>query len=167
MLSVSMKKAEKSKRVLVKLDATDKKILRILQGNSKITNARLSKEIGLSTAPTLERVKKLKRSGYVERYQAQLSSEKLGLSVTTFVLVRQKSQSSEQKEKFIAATQKIPEVIGCYHVAGEVDFLLKITAKNFEAYEGVLERLNEGGSVTTRSLVVLRSNINGENLPIY
>ena len=70
-----------------KLDKTDRKILSILQGSAKITNAQLSKEIGLSPAPTLERVKKLEQTGIIKSYHAQLDPEKIGLGVSTFVLV--------------------------------------------------------------------------------
>ena len=71
----------------IKLDQIDHKVLEILQQNAKITNAQLSKEIGLSPAPTLERVKKLETAGIIESYHAQLNREKVGLGVTTFVTV--------------------------------------------------------------------------------
>jgi Lrp/AsnC family leucine-responsive transcriptional regulator len=69
-----------------KIDDIDRKILEILQARAKITNARLSEEIGLSPAPTLERVKKLEQMGIITSYHAKLDPEKLGLGVTTFVL---------------------------------------------------------------------------------
>ena len=68
----------------IKLDQIDHKVLEILQQNAKITNAQLSKEIGLSPAPTLERVKKLELAGIIESYHAQLNRDKVGLGVTTF-----------------------------------------------------------------------------------
>jgi DNA-binding Lrp family transcriptional regulator len=71
----------------IKLDQIDHKVLEILQQNAKITNAQLSKEIGLSPAPTLERVKKLETSGIIQSYHAQLNRDKVGLGVTTFVTV--------------------------------------------------------------------------------
>lgn len=166
LIEMAMKKADTTGRVL-KMDKINKEILKILQENSKVTNAWLAKKVGLSTAPTLERVKKLEANGYVQKYQAKLDGEKLGLAVTTFVLVRQKLQSSDEKEKFIANIKKIPEVVESYHVAGEIDFLLKIMARNFEAYEEVLGTLNQEGKVVTRSLVVLRSNKDSVGLPIY
>ncbi|HNL30467.1 MAG TPA: Lrp/AsnC family transcriptional regulator, partial [Saprospiraceae bacterium] len=70
-----------------KLDKTDLKILQILQENSKITNLELSKRIGLSPAPTLERVKKLEQSGVIESYHANVNSQAIGLNVKTFALV--------------------------------------------------------------------------------
>ena len=70
-----------------KLDKTDLKILKILQENSKITNLDLSKRIGLSPAPTLERVKKLEQSGIILSYHAKVDSKAIGLNVGTYVLV--------------------------------------------------------------------------------
>jgi Lrp/AsnC family leucine-responsive transcriptional regulator len=72
---------------IIKLDQIDRKVLEILQTNAKITNAQLSKEIGLSPAPTLERVKKLEQSGIIKSYHAQLEPEKVGLGVSTFVQI--------------------------------------------------------------------------------
>ena len=70
-----------------KLDKTDLRILRLLQENSKITNLELSKKIGLSPAPTLERVKKLEQTNIIESYHAQVNAQTIGLNVKTFVLV--------------------------------------------------------------------------------
>lgn len=69
-----------------RIDAIDKKILEILQSNAKITNAKLSEKIGLSPAPTLERVKKLEQIGIISSYHAKLNIEKVGLGITTYVL---------------------------------------------------------------------------------
>ena len=71
----------------MRLDKIDKKILIILQRNAKITNSKLSKEIGLSPAPTLERVRKLESNGIISGYHAKLDKSKLGLGVSTFVMV--------------------------------------------------------------------------------
>ena len=77
----------------IKLDNIDRKILEILQLNAKITNAQLAKEISLSPAPTLERVKKLENSGIIKSYHASLDKEKIGLGVSTFVMVTLKGHN--------------------------------------------------------------------------
>ena len=79
----------------IKLDNIDRKILEILQLNAKITNAQLAKEISLSPAPTLERVKKLENSGIIKSYHASLDKEKIGLSVSTFVMVTLKGHNKK------------------------------------------------------------------------
>ena len=79
----------------MKIDTIDKKILKTLQKNAKITNARLSKEIGLSPAPTLERVRKLETRGIISGYHAKLDKSKIGLGVSTYVMVSLKSHNKK------------------------------------------------------------------------
>lgn len=101
----------------VKLDATDRKILEILQGNSNITNAQLAKEIGLSPAPTLERVNKLESLGVIKSYHASIEPASVGLGVSTFVMVNLKGHNKENIEKFVSAIKNISEVIECHHIS--------------------------------------------------
>ena len=90
-----------------KIDEIDKKILEILQSRAKITNARLSEEIGLSPAPTLERVKKLEQMGIITSYHAKLNIQKLGLGVTTFVLATLNGHNRTNIESFVREINKI------------------------------------------------------------
>ena len=111
------------------LDSTDRKILDILQSNAKITNAQLAQEIGLSPAPTLERVKKLENAGVIKSYHAILDTEVVGLGVNTFVMVSLKGHNKENIEKFIQSIDRIEEIIECHHVTGSSDFILKIISE--------------------------------------
>jgi Lrp/AsnC family leucine-responsive transcriptional regulator len=122
----------------VKLDATDRKILEILQANSNITNAQLAQEIGLSPAPTLERVKKLENSGILKSYHAVVDMASVGLGVCTFVTVSLKGHNKENIAKFITAIQKIEEVVECHHVTGQADFILKVVASDIPAYQNLM-----------------------------
>ena len=121
-----------------KLDKIDFKILKILQKNSKITNLDLSKKIGLSPAPTLERVKKLENNKVVDSYHAKVNPLQLGLNVKTFVLVDLAWQKENAFENFIKKINNIPEVVECYIVTGEADFMMKIFCKDIPAYEQLL-----------------------------
>jgi Lrp/AsnC family transcriptional regulator, leucine-responsive regulatory protein len=121
-----------------KLDPTDRKILEILQNNSNITNAQLAQEIGLSPAPTLERVKKLENAGIIRSYHAVVDMASVGLGVSTFVMVSLKGHNKENIEKFINAIKKIDEVIECHHVTGQADFILKIVATDIPAYQNLM-----------------------------
>ena len=96
----------------IKLDNTDRKILEILQLNAKITNAQLAKDISLSPAPTLERVKKLENSGIIKSYHASLDKEKIGLGVSTFVLVTLKGHNKANIDLFTNAIDEIPQPLG-------------------------------------------------------
>ncbi len=127
----------------VKLDVTDRKILEILQANSNITNAQLALEIGLSPAPTLERVKKLENQGVIKSYHATVSLESVGLGVSTFVTVSLKGHNKENIHKFIKEIKDIPEVVECHHVTGQSDFILKMVSSDIPAYQNLmLEKLS-------------------------
>lgn len=121
-----------------KLDKIDLSILKILQENSKITNLELSKKIGLSPAPTLERVKKLEATDIIESYHAKVNAEKIGLNVRTFVLVSLAWNKENALENFLEKISKINEITEGYIVTGDGDFLLKIITKDIPSYEQLL-----------------------------
>lgn len=121
-----------------KLDKIDLKIIKILQENSKITNLDLSKSIGLSPAPTLERVKKLEQSGVIQSYHAMVNQQAIGLSVKTFVLVSLAWQKENALNDFLDKIKSIKEITECYIITGEADFLIKIICKDIPTYEQLL-----------------------------
>ena len=123
---------------LEKLDKTDLKILHILQENSKITNLDLSKKIGLSPAPTLERVKKLENTEIIQSYHAKVNQQAMGLNVKTFVQVSLAWQKDNALNNFMAKVQEIDEIVECYIITGEADFLMKIVCKDIPTYEQLL-----------------------------
>ncbi|MEM9846884.1 MAG: Lrp/AsnC family transcriptional regulator [Bacteroidota bacterium] len=121
-----------------KLDHIDKKILKILQENSKITNLDLSKQIGLSPAPTLERVKKLETNDVIKSYHAKVNPQAIGLNVKTFVLVSLAWQKENALKHFLEKIDQIEEITECYIITGEADFLIKIVCKDIPTYEQLL-----------------------------
>lgn len=121
-----------------KLDKIDLNILQILQENSKITNLDLSKRIGLSPAPTLERVKKLEQNDVILSYHAQVNPEAIGLMVKTFVLVSLDWRKPQARESFLEQVEGIEEITECYIITGEADFLIKIVCKDIPTYERLL-----------------------------
>ena len=123
---------------LEKLDKTDLKILHILQENIKITNLDLSKKIGLSPAPTLERVKKLENTDIIQSYHAKVNQQAIGLNVKTFVQVSLAWQKDNALNNFMAKVQEIDEIVECYIITGEADFLMKIVCKDIPTYEQLL-----------------------------
>ncbi len=151
-----------------KFDSIDRKILGILQTNAKITNAQLSVEIGLSPAPTLERVKKLEKSGVIRSYHAQLDEHKIGLEVSTFVQVTLTGHNKKNIEVFMKAIDNIDEVVECHHITGRGDILLKVVTKDIASYqELILERISEIEVVDNlQSMVILSTLKNSHYLPI-
>lgn len=121
-----------------KLDKIDLGILNILQENSKITNLDLSKRIGLSPAPTLERVKKLENNGVIQSYHAVVAPGSIGLNVKTFVLVDLAWQKENALNQFLEKIKAIPEITECYIITGEADFLIKVVCKDIPTYEQLL-----------------------------
>ena len=151
-----------------KLDQIDRKILEILQINAKITNAQLSKEVGLSPAPTLERVKKLEQTGIIESYHAKLDPAKIGLGVSTFVHVGLKGHNKENIEVFLNAIRGIDEIIECHHVTGSGDFILRVIAKDITSYQRLmLEKVSEIPVVDNlQSMVILSTFKEKKSMPL-
>lgn len=151
-----------------KIDDLDKKILEILQSRAKITNAKLSEEIGLSPAPTLERVKKLEQMGIITSYHAKLNIEKIGLGVTTFVLATLNGHNRANIEGFIEEINKIPEVVECHHITGAGDFILKVIAKDISSYQKLmLEKVSDIKQVDNmQSMVVLSTFKDSKVIPV-
>jgi DNA-binding Lrp family transcriptional regulator len=152
----------------IKIDQTDRKILQILQSNAKITNAQLSKEIGLSPAPTLERVKKLENLGIIKSYHATLDTEKVGLGVTTFVQVFLQNHKKSCLDAFVEKINKIDNVIECHHITGSCDFLLKVIAADIQSYQKLmLEEISEIEEISNmQSMVILSTFKDNKVLPI-
>jgi len=152
----------------VKLDKIDRKIVDILQSNAKITNAQLSKDIGLSPAPTLERVKKLETSGIIKSYHAKLDTDKIGLGVHTFVQVSLKGHNKRNIDLFVCEINKIREVIECHHITGTGDFILKIISSDIQAYQKLmLEKVSEIEVVDgLQSMIILSTFKDSKVMPV-
>ncbi|MCH7515023.1 MAG: Lrp/AsnC family transcriptional regulator [Bacteroidetes bacterium] len=151
-----------------KLDDIDRKILHILQKSGRITNAQLSKEIGLSPAPTLERVKKLELSGVIKSYHAKLDREQIGLGVSTFILVSLKGHNKENIQKFTESISEIDEIIECHHITGSGDFILRVVSKDIASYQKLMiEKVTEITVVDNlQSIVILSTFKDSMVLPI-
>ena len=151
-----------------KLDATDRKILEILQADSNITNAQLAQEIGLSPAPTLERVKKLENAKIIKSYHATIDHASVGLGVSTFVMVSLKGHNKENIHKFIDAVQEIEEVVECHHITGQADFILKVVSSDISSYQTLmLEKVSNIDVVDSmQSMVILSTFKDSKVVPL-
>lgn len=117
------------------LDKTDKSILMLLQQNSKMNIKEIALKVGLTTSPTYDRIKRLEKSGIIKHYIAELDKEKVGLDLVVFCQVTLQVHSKTLITQFENAVSKMPEIIGCYHVAGNFDYLLKIVTPNIKSYQ--------------------------------
>ena len=122
----------------MKLDDTDRKILNILQENARITNKELASELGLSITPVFERIKKLEKGGYIQKYVALVDHQKVEKSMIVFVFLQSKEHNHKKVQEILDYMQQLPEVMECYHVGGEHDYLLKVMIKDMQEYESFL-----------------------------
>jgi len=140
------------------LDKIDLQILKILQENGRITNLQLSNEIGLSPAPTLERVRKLENAEYIKSYHALVDEEKLGLGIKTFIQVSLDFHKSNTIDVFLQEIQKIKEITECHHVTGQCDFLLKVYVRDIKLYEQlIMEKISRIPVVKTFQTMMIMS----------
>lgn len=118
----------------LRLDETDKRILRALQENARLPNTDLANEVGLSPSPCLRRVKQLEEAGVIERYVTVLDPSKVGAGLTLFTRVWLIAQDADTIDQFIRAMQRLPQVMECYIMLGESDALLRVAVADLDDY---------------------------------
>lgn len=118
-----------------KLDRTDLKILEALQQQANLSAADIAERVGLTPTTAWRRISRLEENGVILRRVAVLDREAVGLSVTVFAHVRLSTQGREAITRFEQAVRKHPEILECYTMLGETDFLLRIVARDIRAYE--------------------------------
>ncbi len=116
------------------LDQTDITILRILQEDSKKTAKEIANILNLTSSPVYERIRRLEKQGFIKKYVAILDKKLIDRSVTTICQVSMRYHNEAFIEKFEEQIQNLKEVQECYHMAGQVDFILKIHTKGLEEY---------------------------------
>ena len=125
-----------------KLDDLDRAILRALQTEANLSTVELGKRINLSTPATHARLKRLTEQGYIDRYAALVNREKVGFDLLCFVQISLAAHTTEQVEKIRKAITRMPEVLECYHITGEYDYVLKVALRNRKDLERfLLDRL--------------------------
>ena len=137
----------------MELDRYDLQILKILQNNSSISMQDLGQQIGLSHTPCWRRVKKLEEHGVIIKQVALLNTKSLDLNVNVFVHVTLRQHHENALNRFEESVGQLSEVVECYTVSGETDFLLRVVVKDVEAYEkllkGTLLQLPEVGNLSS------------------
>lgn len=123
----------------IKLDAIDLKILRVLQDDASVSNVELAEQIGLSPSPCLRRVKILEESGIIRKRVTLLDARGVGLPVNVFVSVTLEKQAEERLQEFEKAIRQRSEVVECYLMTGEADYLLRVMVPDLDGYERFLK----------------------------
>lgn len=143
----------------ISLDATDCRILSVLQNEGRISNLDLAERISLSPSACLRRLRLLEEQGVVEHYRACLNREMLGFEMEAFVQVSMRNDQPGWHDRFAAAVREWPEVVGAYVVTGDTHFMLRVLAHNLKHYSDfVLDKLYKTpGVLDVRSIIVLQT----------
>lgn len=128
----------------MELDATDRRILRVIQGAGRISFVDLAGEIGLSESPCFRRVKRMETEGVIAGYAAELDQRHLGLEVTAFVEVTMERQPTVDTDAFLARVRDEPHIVECHATSGSHDYLMKVVARSIDHFselcmEGILK----------------------------
>lgn len=152
----------------VKLDRIDRRILRDLQDDGRITNVELARRAGVSAPPCLRRVRALEDTGYIRGYHADVDAELLGFGVLVFAQVGLTSQAESDLVAFETLVSGWPEVRECHMLAGETDFLLKIVARDWDSYNRFLtSQLTAAPNVShVKSALAIRNSKQFFGVPI-
>lgn len=126
---------------MLKLDRTDLQILRILQGEGRISKTELADRINLSPAACWERLRRLERSGLIRAYGADIAIEKLTKFCTFLVTVRLSHQRQRDFARFEREIRGIDRIVECYATGGGIDYVLKVVAPDVDEYQQLIERL--------------------------
>lgn len=151
-----------------KLDKIDRKILRDLQKDGRITNVELARNVGISAPPCLRRVRSLEESGYIKSYHAKVDASALGYSVTVFAMVKLTSQAEADLSAFEKRIKEWSMVRECHMLAGETDFLLKIVAKDWDSYQNFLthDLTAAPNVISVKSSLCIRASKEEPGVPI-
>jgi DNA-binding Lrp family transcriptional regulator len=152
----------------VKLDRIDRRILRDLQANGRITNVELARRVGISAPPCLRRVRALEKAGFIRGYHADINPEALGYGVTVFAQVGLSSQAESDLKAFEDLVGTWQQVRECNMLAGETDFLLKIVAEDWDDYQRFLTtKLTAAKNVNhVKSALAIRTSKSLPGVPI-
>lgn len=141
------------------LDNVDKQILGLLQKNAKLTIKELAEELNLTTSPIFERIKRLEKEGVIEGYVALLNPERVGKGQVVFCNVSMPIYTKENIENFENIVRSMPQVLECYHLAGLVDYQLKVYVKDIKEYDDFLKQLAEIQIVKVHSSAVVLHDV--------
>ncbi|HWZ36397.1 MAG TPA: Lrp/AsnC family transcriptional regulator [Mucilaginibacter sp.] len=156
----------KEKYSMEELDDTDIRLLKLLGEDSNITMKELAAKVNLSPSPVFERVKRLEGNGYIKKYIALIDAEKLNFGLIIFCSIRLKHHDKSIGHEFVTDIMRLNEVVECYNISGDYDFLLKVYARDMKHYQDFV--FNKLGSVksigSTHSTFVMCENKNSHNI---
>ncbi len=153
---------------MANLDFIDKRLLAELQDEGRITNVELANRVGLTAPPCLRRVRALEEDGVIRGYHADLDASRLGFSITVFAMVSLKSQAEDALREFEDAMRDLPEVREVHMLNGEIDFIIKIVARDLQAFQEFLtSKLTPAPNVASvKTSLTIRTSKNEPGVPL-
>jgi Lrp/AsnC family leucine-responsive transcriptional regulator len=150
------------------LDRTDLRILEVLQRDGRITNAELAERVNLSPSPCLRRLQRLEMEGVITGYAAQVDPAAIGLGMRAVVRVQLAKHDATAIERFVEQVNSWDEVVACFALTGDMDYLLHVYVANLEHFSRFLldKLLNQAGVADVNSSFVLRTIKEGRALPL-
>ncbi|RAJ37230.1 Lrp/AsnC family transcriptional regulator [Pedobacter cryoconitis] len=151
---------EQPEKVSVTLDAKDYEILRLLEQNAKLTVREIAALIHLSPTPTHERIKRMEKSKVIKQYAAILDRQLIGKGMIVLCMITLKEHNKKSGALFIKAMLEFKEIVECYNISGDFDFMVKIVAESMEDYHDFfVNKLGEvKGIGQTKSIFVMATN---------
>lgn len=139
------------------LDTTDRRILDELQADGRLSNQELAERVSLSPSPCLRRVRALERAGVIRRYAAVLDPLQVGLGLLAYVTVKLEKRGKMPVDQFARAVESWPEVIACYSMTGDMDYLMRVQVENLEHYSRFImdKLLKQPGVIDIKTNFVL------------
>jgi DNA-binding Lrp family transcriptional regulator len=152
--------------LVVRLDSIDRRILKELQEDGRVTNVELAGRVGISPPPCLRRVRALEDAGYIQGYRALLNEKLLGYEVTVFAMVHLGSQAEADLKAFEDFVRAEPLVRECFMLSGEVDFILKCVAPDLKTFQAFVADLTAAPHVrNVKTSLVLRNSKDAPKVP--
>lgn len=151
------------------LDEIDRTILRLLQEDGTLSNAKLAERLSLSVTPCWRRIRKLEEEGYIDGYQANLNRRKLGFGVLAFVQLCFDIHTDDSANRFEKAVLTYPEVLSCHKITGKADYLLQVVSEDLDSYGEFVEQVLRimPGVTSIHSSLALREIKSSSRLPVY
>ncbi len=149
-------------------DRTDRKILETLQSDGRLTNQQLAEQVALSPSPCLRRVRALEEGGVIRQYVALLDPVKIGLGLLAYVTVKLEKKGKMPVEQFTRAVLSWPEVIACYAMTGDMDYLMRVQVEDLDHYSRFImdKLLKQPGVIDIKSNFVLERVKDTTALPL-
>ncbi|MDP3841677.1 MAG: Lrp/AsnC family transcriptional regulator [Oxalobacteraceae bacterium] len=159
----------RNNRLNSSLDEIDRTILRLLQEDGTLSNAKLAERLSLSVTPCWRRIRRLEEEGFIDGYQANLNRRKLGFGVLAFVQLSFDIHTDDSANRFEKAVLSYPEVLSCHKITGKADYLLQVVSGDLDSYGEFVEMVLRvmPGVTSIHSSLALREIKSSSRLPVY